>query len=480
VPVWYGVSHRCDLPHARLRRGILTEVTSALSSAIVSRLRGGLAPLLVFLGASLVYLPTAATTSLHADVASSALGGWRIATTGSPSLDGVDLDEFPLHFGIPLWTGEAANGHTVVLRSPGAIAATVPGYWLSNDGTDISTFGIAPQARTAALLAAATVALIFAAVRRVGTRQAAVVSLALAFTTPMWSVDADALWPHALTTLGIAGMAWGASRDKWWLVGVFGGLALWGRLHAAIIVALLGLAVALWRRRPGIALQAGVPSALMLGLAMVWSRWMYGNWSPSGGYDAGAIASAATSAGGNGSGVGIVNQLGLWFALDRGILVWTPAILLMLPALVVGWRRMPDWPRVLIVGGLIYTVIQGRLNPFHGGDGFWGYRLGLEFLLCATPALAYSTRSLTRWVRLALPVVLSVQFAAVSIGALTYAVYLTTDQMWDHNSFVEALRARPATWMWLVLCLTAGLVWSWREARRQPSGTVAPVAGSRV
>ncbi len=65
------------------------------------------------------------------------------------------------------------------------------------------------------------------------------------------------MWTHPVTLLGIGGMAWAASRDRWWLVGLFGGVALWGRLHTALIVAILGLAVAVARRRPRIALQAG-------------------------------------------------------------------------------------------------------------------------------------------------------------------------------------------------------------------------------
>ena len=40
-----------------------------------------------------------------------------------------------------------------------------------------------------------------------------------------------------------------------------------------------------------------------------------------------------------------------------------------------------------IFGGLAYTLVQGRIAEFHGGDGFYGYRHGLEFLVCAAPAL---------------------------------------------------------------------------------------------
>jgi hypothetical protein len=426
-----------------------------------------LAPLLVFLAALAIYLPTASYRSIHVDVASSSVAGWRIATTGEPWLDGVDLDRFPISFGVPLWTGVAANGHTVVMRSPGPVAAAIPGYAIANEGDDIATFTIAPQAATAALLAAITIALVFLALRRLGDRYAALVAGAVALTTPMWSVDADQLWTHTITTLGIAGMAWAASKERWWLAGLFGGIGLWGRLHVALIIAILGLGVALWRRRPMIALAVGLPSAGALGLAMVWGHWMYGGWSPSGGYDVGTIAGAAAQSGGNGTGVGFVNQLGLWFALDRGILIWTPVLVLLLPALVRQWRAIPDWSRVLLVGGLAYTLVQGRLNPFHGGDSFYGYRLGLEFLVCATPAFAAAARHLAPGWRHLVAAVLGAQFAAISIGAITGGPTLLVEQMWRHNAFAQALKERPGTWLWVALCVGAATTYSIVRARRR-------------
>ena len=40
------------------------------------------------------------------------------------------------------------------------------------------------------------------------------VALVLGLTTPVWAVAANALWTHTVTILGIAGMAWAASRAK--------------------------------------------------------------------------------------------------------------------------------------------------------------------------------------------------------------------------------------------------------------------------
>ena len=116
------------------------------------------------------------------------------------------------------------------------------------------------------------------------TIEACVGAAVFGLTTPMWSVAANGIWPHTITTLGIAGMAWAAATRRWWLVGLFGGVVLWGRLHAAVIVAVVGLYVAWRRREPAIAVRIGLMGGLALALICVWSRWMYGTWSPTASY----------------------------------------------------------------------------------------------------------------------------------------------------------------------------------------------------
>src|SRR5262249_54485079 len=157
----------------------------------------------------------------------------------------------------------------------------------------------------------------------------------------------------------------------------FGGVALWGRIHCAIIVAVLGLYVS-WRRRdPRIAVQVGATSMASLALMSVWTRAMYGQWNPTSFYDAGYFDDYAAT-----QKIDVVNQLGFWIPPDRGILVFTPLLVVLLPALVRGWRELPDWSRALVWGGLAYTLVQGAFNAFQGGDIFFGYRYGLEFLAC--------------------------------------------------------------------------------------------------
>jgi alpha-1,2-mannosyltransferase len=182
-----------------------------------------------------------------------------------------------------------------------------------------------------------------------------------------------------VTIFGLCGMAWAAATGRWWWMGFFGGVAIWGRLTAALIVAIAGILIGVERRDPRIVLRVGVVSAAALALMCVWSRQMYGVWSPTASYDSSTLSDHAAS-----NRFSIVNQLGMWISPDRGILVWTPVILLLLPALVRSWRDLPDWTRALTWAGLVYTLVQASLGSFTGGEVLYGYRYGLEMLTCAT------------------------------------------------------------------------------------------------
>jgi alpha-1,2-mannosyltransferase len=395
-----------------------------------------------------IYVATVARDIVVNDVLSASLGSWRIATTGQPWFDGFPLGEIPRAPEQELWTGIASNGHVVVFRSPGAIAVGVPAYLAAGRGTQVQDFSILPGAVTAAFLATIALWLLWGAVRRYQSdADAAACVLALGMTTPMWSVNANSLWTHSLTVFGIAGMSWAASRERWWLVGMFGGIGLWGRLHVALIVAILGLGLAIWRRRPSIALIAGITSAAFLVGAAAWSRWMYGGWDPQGPYPTGGTYAQKTAGGHLWS--QLVNQSGLWISLDRGMLVWTPILVLLLPALVRSWRTLPDWTRVLAVAGVAYSLVQGQLNGFTGGSTFYGYRLTLECLACIFPAVALSVRQMGQVAKALAGPTLGLQLAAISIGATSEGFFLTPDEAWHDNSFALALRTVPALWVWV-------------------------------
>ena len=440
-------------------------MTQDLPRARKRRLRRILALALASVAVFACYATTTAQEHVSNDVRSSSLASWRVATAGQPWFDDFPLDEISRD-PADLWTAVAENGHTAVVRSPGPIAVGIPAYALAGGGTAAADFSLLPGSLTAAGLAVASLLFLLLALRRTQRDVDAVACvLALGFTTPMWTVNADSLWTHAVTVVGIAGMAWAAGAERWWLVGTFGGIALWGRLHVALVVAVLGLGLALSRRQPRIALVVGSVSSVFMLAASLWSHWMYGVWSPAGAlptasdYTEGAITKSGLDH--------LVNEAGLWVSPDRGILVWTPVLVLLLPSVVRRWPSLPDWVRVLVVGGLLYSVVQGLLNVFAGGSGFYGYRLTLEVLVCLFPAYALSVRSMGRFAAAAVGPLLGLQFAAISLGAASNGFFLPLEAAWTDNSLALALRHLPLLWLWLALGTGLGYLAGrvWRDRR---------------
>ena len=132
-----------------------------------------------------------------------------------------------------------------------------------------------------------------------------------------------------------------------------------------------------------------------------------------------------------------------------------------------GWNNIPDWARGLVFGGVAYTVLQAALNIFRGGSGYYGYRLTLELLACATPALVLAAREVRPPWRALIGPVLGVQLAAFLVGS-------TTDIFaadWD-NAFVLALRTYPA----VLIPLTVLMALAGTGAQRRLTAHLRPVA----
>ena len=415
-------------------------------------------PLALFLSVFAVFASTAERDSVNTDAYAASVGAWRIASTGLPWLDGLDVKQIQGTHGRArqgTWLSEAPNGHVVTQRMAGPILAGVPFYLVLDRGDTPSDFTVGPGGIAASALSALAVLLIFLTIRRRLSLPAALaVALALAFATPTWSVSANGLWTHPVTQLGIAGAAYGLSRDRWWLAGIFLGVGMWGRPHVALIAVVVGLGLALSRRQVRPALGLAVPTIAALGLLGVWNRVMFGDWSIGGAYGDGKIAQAGEGL----STSQATNYLGFLVSADRGFLVWTPVILVLAPALARSWRFLPDWSRWLCLGGALYTLAQLRLDTFGGGVGFYGYRHGLELLTCLAPALALSLPRLGTAGRILAPPVVAAQFAAITIGALVEGFFVPMDRVWTDNGFWVALRHQPAlVGSWLGICIAAGL-----------------------
>lgn len=429
-------------------------------------------PLALFFVVATAYVATISSDP-SPDVYSADFAAWHIARTGEPVPDISDFPALDDNIIRETWIVETTDGREAIGRAPGVIAASVPAYWVMRpDGLTAIPGGVA-----AALLTAGTVTLLFLTLRpRAGARVALVAAALLGLGTPLWSVAADGMWPHTLTAFGIVGMAWAASREEvwwqWWVVGLFGGVVLWGRLHAALICAVVGIAVAAARRRPAVAVRVGLASGAMLALMSVWTRWMYGSWDPTSGYRAGDFTGGVVD-----RLTDWVNLSGFWVAPDRGLLIWTPVLLVMVVPLVRAWRGLPDWSRSLLVAGVLYLLVQGLLVRFSGGDAFYGYRTSLELVVCATPALALSAGEMRRVARTLFVPAALLQLAMIAPGAITENLGLPVADVWHQNAFAQGVLHRPVVTLVPALgAVLVGLV-AWRVGKADGP---PPVAGRRA
>jgi hypothetical protein len=424
-----------------------------------------------------VYLPTVSTDRVVNDSQAAAASAWRIATTGRPWIEGVATAQLEGHPDPDAWIIETKQGHLVHARTPGVILAGVPFYWVLNNDPDPSAFNIWVGGLAAACITAAGGVFMFLGLRsRLGDGVAFVATSALLFTTPVWTVSADALWTHTLTFLAIAGATWAFTRGRWGVAGAFLALGIFARAHLAVIAAVVGLYVG-WRRRDWrIVIRLGASSALGLIMLVLWNRLVYGSWSVGGGYSHDVSGVVRGESGG--LSYHFVNVLGFLAWPGRGLLVWTPVILLLLPSMLASWKGMPDWVRALALGGIAYSIVQLRVNVFHGGHGLYGYRVALELLVCLVPALVYAFRRTANLTRYVIGGVLGVQFAAFAIGATQGRKYLFDTAAKEAagyqeviNPYWHALVDRPLTYgLFTLACLLTGVIVAKVATERTPLG----------
>jgi alpha-1,2-mannosyltransferase len=393
-------------------------------------------PGVVFLIAALIYVPTAATRSASVDVIGNAALSMQLASHGNPWLEDTEI---PSKDGTTLQP-LAVDGHLTLGRTPGQVWAAVPAYRIAHQ----AKLSVAPGNITAALLTALTMMFLFMSVRRaLGTGTALVGTAVIGLTTPVWSVDADALWTHCVTLLGIAIAAWASSQRRGWTAGVGYAVGMLGRPHLGIIAAAHGIMESVRTRSVLPAVRIGVPTSIAVGVLCLWNHFAYGFWGPNS-YGGGSVTALIP---GQKSAITEValNMAGLLVSPSRGLLVWTPALLIMLPAVVRSWRTQPPWTRQLALGGCLYAVAQSSVDGFTGGNAFYGYRLALEPLLCFAPLVICSWPHVRRAGRLLMAPVIGLQFAVILVGSLGSGAAMdqTPPFVWVPNSFVELVRGDP-------------------------------------
>ena len=167
------------------------------------------------------------------------------------------------------------------------------------------------------------------------------------------------------------------------------GVAIVVRPLNALIAAASGLYVSWNERDWRPAVKVGAGASLGLAALVAYNAVVYGEPSVLGGYSSAFVDNASDL-----DPVGYVRNIALAFvSRSRGLLIWSPFLIVLLPGIPTAWRKAPAWVRGGALGGVVYLLVLLKANRFSGGGGFPAYRYPLEALTAAAPLLflSYST-----------------------------------------------------------------------------------------
>ena len=354
------------------------------------------------------------------------------------------------------------GGHTVSAGTIGGWLFGAPFYAVLGDP---QAFSLGPGAVGASVITALGVLWMFLALYRLVAPAIATSAAAVyAFGLPTWSVSADGLWTHTLTQTAIAGAALAAARSNLALAGLAIGIGAFGRAHLLVVAAVLGIGLALSRRDWRPVVQVGAGSSLGLALLIALNAAVYGTPSIGGGR---ADPLTRLELGIDVRGIGYLeNVAGFLVSPGRGVLVFTPLLIVLLPSVIRAWRRAPDWTRWLAIGGVTFAAMQAWIAHFFGGDTYSAYRLGLEMVTCLVPLYAFAVARATVTTKSVAAAVAVLQVGVITIGAMLQP-WIVQGQEWTNSEVLVLARGVPVialVWFGLIGLLALG---AFRTVRRQ-------------
>lgn len=367
------------------------------------------------------------------DTRAAAYASWSLGTRGSAALP----EPWPASRNY--WGVETPDGRVHVNRFPGVAFWAAPTYALVDLATDRPPpahpflIDLRPAAWTAAVTVAAAGLVGYVLLRRLVPRGAAATAALLAvFGSGLWSLAADALWPHGPAALLLLTALWGWRRR---LPPVVAGAAVGAVLvRPHLIVALVVIAGwILWRERDrravAVAALGGGAAGLLLLSAYTWAT--FGRFVPTAGYDVGAHLGGLVSRSPWRTVLDLGAALGGW---PRGLLLFTPLAAVALVAVVVERRSVPPWTVAAALAGLAYLIVQVRAVGPLGGNDFFGPRTSLETLVLAIPLLtvaAYRVAVRSRLALMAIAVAAGVSVGLHAFGAVARSVSPSEVERWE-------------------------------------------------
>lgn len=383
----------------------------------------------VALPLAVVYLLTASwSLPYHVDPMTNAITAAELAWDGDVFLEDYSVLVENSYGASAPWVVPAKDS-AVSQYPPGAALLAVPLYavWprdvvlapIPARGAAPSVEIAIPPLGPAAIIGALTVAvaaglLALAFKPLVGGTLAIGAAYSLGLTSGAWSIAADALWQHGPAMMWIAaGLVLATRRPL--AAGLAFGMAVLTRPHTALIAAGNGLGRAWGSRSVAPAVRIGAGAAVGLAGLIAFNQAVFGSLSISGGYSDSFAPRTAS--------LDLLDYLGnIALALvhpERGLFVYSPFLLLLIPGIRPAWRAAPAWVRGSALGGVAYLLLQFKVNRYSGGSSFWGYRYPLEALVAGAPLLVLSYRE---WVEQQTPSIrrLFAVAIALSLGIAAY------------------------------------------------------------
>lgn len=351
----------------------------------------------VFIPLTLIYSLTASwDLPQDPDVLTIAVSAWHIGHTGSPVQSGYEQLTRKPYFG-PMGSFVDAPSGVVSQYPPGASLLAAPVYALTSGELQVHAISnpsepelsmvdipLPPfwQATAVAVITtAAAIGFLALAFMEQWTPQAAWrAAWIAAFGTSAWSVAADSLYLHGPTMLWIALGVYLSSQRRYWASGLAFGAAVLTRPHTAVIPAAIGLGLGAQQRRLNPILRIGLASLLGVVALLAYNLLIFAKISIQAGYSS-AFAENLISVDATGF---LTNLFGGLFDPRQGFLLLSPFLLLLLPGLFFAWKKSEIWVRAAAIGGLIYLLLQFKMNRYNPGNTTL-YRYPLEALTASAP-----------------------------------------------------------------------------------------------